>query len=318
MTTQTQRQLLDGAAIALQSALPLFGDSPVQELLPTIENFLSIADNLPESITLNVPLNTSPQNYAPAGQPRLLVWKALNEIKDWAYVAQCLPLYKIRQLILSYLSNIIDGSFLISAMAARAIIETAAISYSEWNETKDKSTPLYSIKPFTIKNIKKEQSNLDNTLSIILPLITHFRILLQRSRTDWYSLTDPEASKEEADRFKEKVRQKNVLTAIDKLKFPETALGKTTREQYEVICDFVHPNRGSHTLFINESIIENGFVNHVYIKNPNSIELVQVVLQITATSIIYCLRTVATTYEEWNALLGHLRKVIHGSRIYLP
>ncbi len=121
MTKSFQRQLLDNAAFTLKSVLPIFGESTVQDLLPTIEKFLSIADNLPDSLTLYVPINPSPQNYAPAGHPEILTWKALHEIKDWAYVAQCLPLYKIRQLIISYLNNIIAGSFLISAMAARGI-----------------------------------------------------------------------------------------------------------------------------------------------------------------------------------------------------
>ncbi len=200
----------------------------------------------------------------------------------------------------------------------QGIIETTALANNEWKETKDKSTPLYSINPSTIKNLKKESIDFSHVIPMILPFLTHFRILLQRSRTDWYSLANPTASKENADRLNSQLSQKNVYTAMEKLKFPETAYGKTLREQYDVICDFVHPNRGSHMLFVNESIQKNDFIEWVYTKNPSSIELVQIVLDVTAIPIIHCLSTAVTTYQEWNALLEHLCKVIDGSRNYLP
>jgi hypothetical protein len=142
-------------------------------------------------------------------------------------------------------------------------------------------------------------------------------VLLQRTRTDWYSLTETMATASDAKAIGEKLTQKNVLTAIGKLKYPPTSFGKTAQAQYEVICDFVHPNRGSHSLFVKQCVVEDGIVTSTYSRDPRSSDLTQVVLEVTSSPLLHSIVLMERVHERWRPLDEHLIRLIDGSRIYL-
>ncbi len=236
------------------------GEKEVITLIDEISNFIKFSDLQPDSIYLNAPIDTDLSNYGPPGNPPLLIWGLLREIENWMHAAQILPLYKINQLLKSFIHSLSNGYYQTAMMNARAIIETTALARYEWTESEKKSKVLLEYAPDKIRSDLQDIEKLQLIGKSCLDMLTHYRILLQKTRTDWSALLHTDPNHENKEEMDKRLTQTNVFTAIDKLSFPSTRYGNTPRMQYEVMSDFVHPNRGSSMLFYTKSVVKNGYV----------------------------------------------------------
>jgi hypothetical protein len=135
---------LTEAALALKAE----GRPPTAvDLLLAIKRYKTFAATLPSSISLVAPLKLSAKRYGSSGSAKPTIWKCLKEMYSWANVARNLPAYKTNQLLESYAANLESGSYLVAAMAARAIIETVAFANLECGESLKMAEPVLRIVP---------------------------------------------------------------------------------------------------------------------------------------------------------------------------
>ena len=306
--------MIDLTSLEIQMKELNFDVNP-KVLYGKIASFSDFLEKIPMEVEIRCPISPEPQFYAPPGRPITSFLGVLNEIRKWCDIQKNLAPMKCNQLLDAYTNSLKLCHFLISFHAARAFFETTALYKNEWREASGKVKEIESLKPSNFNFATKNKNDYDNLLSKLFDLLIILRAVKQRSRFDWQAISHEEKPKQNEE-TEELLRQRNVLTAINKIKMPETKYCKTTREHYEMICDFVHPNRGSNMLFIERSTPDNNFINHVYSKQPKSYELLSLVIEFTTVPISICMDEIIKVYSKWDDFGKILDKLISGVKFY--
>ncbi|MCJ7603772.1 MAG: hypothetical protein MUO63_20015 [Desulfobulbaceae bacterium] len=286
-----------------------------KKLYDNIFSFNRFLERVPDEIEIHCPTSLQPQYYAPRGKPITLYISILKEIRKWCDVIKNLAPIKCSQLLDSYTSSLEINHFLIVFQSARAFIETTALYKNEWIESKGKIDFITKLKPSSFNQTTKSEKDFSKLLTKLFDLLSILRSVTQRSRYDWLSVMH-ETKPTIDEKTEDLLRQRNVLTAISKIKTPETKLCKNTREHYEIICDFVHPNRGANMLFVERATVNNEYAHHVYSKRPKSVELLGIAIEFTTVPLVSCFEEILSIYENWSAFELSLDALINKVKFY--
>lgn len=284
----------------------------LHEKLLSFELFLG---KIPDEVEIHCPVSLQPQYYGPQGKPITLFISVLKEIYKWCDIQNNLAPLKCNQLIESYTKSLGICHFLISFQSARAFVETTAVYKNEWIESKNKIEIINKLKPSSFNHALKTEEDFENLLSKLFDLLNILRAFTQRSRYDWLSVTH-EVKPSLDEKTEELLRQRNVMTAIGKIKTPKSRYCKTTLDHYEMICDFVHPNKGANMLFVEKAAANREYLHHKYSKRPKSSELLGITIEFTTIPIISCIDEIFSIYEKWNAFEKFLEALINKVKFY--
>lgn len=175
----------------------------------------------------------------------------LNLLQNWhgwiGFFAYSIA-YKVWQLVEDLASGLNSSRYLLVASSTRGIVEQVAVFNYYFTLVAQHLKEIQATDP---------NDNLPQYIGRIIDLIKLLNKYAQATRFNWKSFVagDLDTFLSSWDQVDQSVKQTNILTMIDKLPQQERA----ARFYYEMLCDFVHPNVGSHSLVIDrvELIDEN-------------------------------------------------------------
>ena len=180
--------------------------------------------------------------------------------------------YKVKQLVRRLEEDLNANKYLTAASASRAIVEhTASLNYY----LEKHISPLFE----KLQNIDPEANFpafVQNTVELIRGLMKYAKA----TRFNWKSLVEGNLEKfyESWDEVDESIEQVNILTMVDKL--PQDERG--ARFFYEMLSDFLHPNVGSHLLFVDDVSHSEDTVKYTLRSEPRNDELLLAFLHVVS------------------------------------
>jgi hypothetical protein len=98
------------------------------------------------------------------------------------------------------------------------------------------------------------------------------------------------------DSVDERVKATQILTLIDKLPGEEK---RAARFFYEMLCDYVHPNVGAHTLVVSKAeLVPEGQMRWELSREPDSDEALLLLVHVVAIPVRASIRTLLPDLEQ--------------------
>ena len=263
------------------------GDAGLTE---AIEKFLDFTNTIPDHYEFDFHLNFKPE--ALGKEPNEVFANMLMNLKGWVGYFLMSSVYNLRHLIDVYCEGLNSYNYYASISSTRSIIERlAVINYhcgtisKSYDEVKNAS-------------INDDQSNLILSLVKCISTVADYAKL---TRWNWpsYMKQDWDTFFSSWDKVDQSINQKNILTLIDKLPQEE----KGVRFRYDLLCEYVHPNAGSHMLAISSTCPGlDGTMRYILDFKPSNNESIDIVIHTTSSSITHSLRLIENSLTWLNSL----------------
>jgi len=205
-----------------------------------LEDTFEFLESLPSQYSFAYHPQFTPDKMGADKEERSL--NVLRNLRGWLGFLVYTTSYKVRDLVLEIADGLNTHKYLRVTMAARSVIEhTATLNYYfeklwvNFNELR------------TLWREGRTQEGDQLTFDIINLLLQY----AQSTRLNWaaYMREDYDEFYESFEEVEERVRQRNIMTLVDKL--PQVERGM--RFFYCLLSDYVHPNIASHTLTIDRT-----------------------------------------------------------------
>jgi hypothetical protein len=231
----------------------------------------------------------------------------MDELTGWLGFLAFSTAYKMRHLCEMFADGLRSRNYVATVLAARSMMEVSATLHFYAKQVMPPLGTVCSVSPW------------ESAGAFFPAAIEAYKSLRQyagRTRFNWSAgiqgnldafYDDPEGVSAEH-------RQPSIMKFIEAL--PQTQKG-STRFFYVMLCDFVHPNMGSHTLVIDRAMSTGaGTTNYVLSATAHSSELMNEVLHVVSIAVRHSLgvakdeiRTLVAIYDSMRAANAGLREL---------
>lgn len=249
---------------------------------PSNDGFMSAitdADKALDAIPANfsVTLQTNPNPATMGGSPTLVFPLLLAEIEGRVGVMVHSIAYRQAHFLDDLVTGINDARPYRAVGAARSLLELSAFVHHHVKVVRRTTEETQSSDPF-------------NAFKAIVSAIIVSQRFVQVTRFNWESLFRGDIDKfcTEWSDVDPKTKATQILSLIDKLPDDGT---RAARFFYEMLCDFVHPNIGAHSLIINRAEPAVGArMKYDLCWEPKSDEALMVLVHVIASPIRIAVR----------------------------
>jgi hypothetical protein len=206
---------------------------------------------LPEAAHVTLLADLTPANLGPDFLTGLATVFAHCEARlSVLYFISCYRLLDLLEIIVDGLNR---GRFPRTLLAARSLVEHAAICKWRQRELAPLLDAVNDVKPSTIRKCKGDADRTTSIVEIIFAANLKLEETYGAGRFDRDVFADLSKLKEIELKTGENLRQVGIMKAIDNLSWTGPLIPATNaRFYYELLCDYVHPNVGSNFLHVNQ------------------------------------------------------------------
>lgn len=248
-----------------------------ERVLPGTAGFLSAIDDarqfcssLSSEFTFDFHLVPNPKSMG--GNVSIVFPRLLAETEGWLGCITHSTAFRLEHYLDDIVTGLNESRPYRVVNAARSLLELAAFTAENANLVTSHAKELFS----------QSTTEFTHVLFAILSILRAAARFAQVTRFNWDALVrgDMEELFTNWQKVDEGVKAPQILTLIDKLPSEQK---RGMRFYYDMLCDFVHPNRGAHNLVIDKAkLISNNKMCWRLNLNPSSEEATSVLFHIIA------------------------------------
>lgn len=260
--------------------------------LGAIDEARNIIDAMPPEFSFTFYLDPSPQKMG--SDPALVFPRLLSETEGWLGCVVYSIAYRLGQFLDDVITGVNNARPYRSVSAARSLVELSAFVYHHTKiivASTETSVAQHDDFPGAIKGIVTT-----------LKAAQHFA---QVTRFNWSAMArgDMDEFFTAWDKVDDRVKSKQILSLIDKLPGEEK---RAARFFYEMLCDYVHPNVGAHTLVINTAErVGSGQMHWQLSRAPDSDEAVSVLIHAIAIPVRHAVHILLHDVKQLQQAQGY-------------
>ena len=269
--------------IAAENARIYPNDAGLVDALDAASSFFG---QMPETFRFEFHQNLTPNKIGK--DPGEVFVNLLKNWHGWIGFFVYSVAYKVTHLLDDVSRGLNSSRYILVAASARGIVEQVAIFNNYFRQVSELLQDLQAADPGT---------DFPGYVNKVVELIKLLQKYSQATRFNWksYAAGDLDTFFASWNQVDDSVRQTNIMTMIDKLPQEE----KGAKFFYEMLCDFVHPNIGSHFLVIDtvDFVAENRAA-YTLSRNPTSDELLGTVLHVISIPLKTSLQLLKSEVES--------------------
>ena len=264
---------------------------------PETEGFAAAVDDARKVIKSTPPdfaftfyLDPNPRTMG--GDSAIVFPRLLAETEGWLGFIVHSVAYRLGQFLDDLSTGINDARPYRAVGAARSLVELSAFVYHHTKIILKEANEL-SLEP---------SDSFPAAVKGIVMTLTAARHFAQVTRFNWSAMVRGDADEffSAWDDVEERVKATQILTLIDKLPGEEK---RAARFFYEMLCDYVHPNVGAHTLVVNRTEpLDNGQMTWALSREPNSDEAFSILIHAVAIPVRHAVRFLLQDLEQLRGL----------------
>ena len=258
----------------------------------SLQNALDALSTAPKEFTLALNIDTDPRNYGPRGKPLLLAAAMLRELAAIATYRRLTNSYRTHEFVEEICRGLNEGQFTTVVAAARMTMESAAILNYHVPRLTEACNDILERKPSSIRHACQSPEGWRCLVEELAKASGEARKQLALTRFDWRGYVTGAPKATPTGGKTEEPKQVRAGKAIEKLSFTRQSRLPTAIEQYGLLCDFVHPNRGADTLFIDRAWQSDGKLYWALKENPRDESCIQAVLEVIGVPVQECLEVI--------------------------
>jgi hypothetical protein len=255
-----------------------------------VDDARNVIEAKPPVFSFKFYLDPNPQTMG--GDPNIVFPRLVTETEGWLGSIVHSTEYRIANFLDDLVTGINDARPYRSVGAARSFVELSAFVH-HYTKTLVKEATKLSSQP------SNDSPAIIKYIVAILKAATHFA---QVTRFNWGARARGEMEEffTKWDSVEERVKAPQILTLIDKLPGEEK---RAARFFYEMLCDYVHPNLGAHSLVINRAeALPSGQMRHELSREPDSDEALSVLIHAVAIPVRSAIRILLDDLEQLRRL----------------
>jgi hypothetical protein len=249
----------------------------------------TFAQSVPPSFLFTFYLKANPQ--AMGSDPAVVFPRLLEQTEGWLGFIVHSVAYRLGQFLDDLITGMNAARPYRSVGAARSLMELSAFVHHHTKKLVSAST--------TLAQAPEDFPAIIKGIIATLGAASHFA---QVTRFNWGAMVrgDMDEFFTAWDKVDERVKATQILTLIDKLPGEEK---RAARFFYEMLCDYVHPNVGAHTLVVSKAeLLPEGQMRWELSREPDSDEALSVLVHAVAIPVRASIRTLLPDLEQLQCL----------------